>query len=278
MALRLPFLHRPADRLTAAGRTRRPRVVLPDTRPIVYAIGDVHGCLDLLLKIEARIRSDADQHRDREKVIILIGDVIDRGMQSAEIIEHLTIEAGRGFSRFVLAGNHEAAMLAFLDDPIGAPEWLDIGGLQTLISYGISVDPQRRGRSERRRLAGAMAGAVPDEHIGFLRSLPVSLQWGRYLFVHAGIRPGIALQDQSDSDMQEIRKEFTASAADHGFTVVHGHTPRPEPSRLANRISLDVAPYATGRLAAARFDGDDVKFLVVGQGVAESAESVNVPQ
>ncbi|MCB1498906.1 MAG: serine/threonine protein phosphatase [Bauldia sp.] len=229
---------------------------------MVYAIGDVHGCLDLLVALEDRIVSDSQRYASSRKAIVLLGDVIDRGPDSSGVIEHLLGEPPEGFVRFVLAGNHETAMLDFLDSPTTDDLWLHIGGEETLRSYGVGPLVRSPGRRERQRIADAAVASIPEEHIAFLRSLPVTLRWRDYLFVHAGIRPNMPLEEQIEADLQGIRDEFTASEADHRVVVVHGHTPTRQPVHRPNRIAVDLGAFATGRLAAVRLDGTDVAFLV----------------
>lgn len=241
------------------------RLTLDDHRLVVYAIGDIHGCFDLLLRIEAMIVADSERYTGRPKAIVVLGDLIDRGPKSAEVLEHLIAQPPPGFLRFVLAGNHEVAMLDFLRNPKADQQWLYIGGRETLASYGVRVIQRDLDRDANWRLGNAAAASIPEEHVSFVRRLPVALTWGRYVFVHAGVRPDVPFHRQVDRDLLEIRGEFTDSDADHGFIVVHGHTPGPQPVRHPNRVSVDVAPYATGRLACARIDGESVDFLVCGQ-------------
>jgi serine/threonine protein phosphatase 1 len=241
---------------------RRSRDVLAAPGAIVYAVADVHGCFDLLLRLEAMIRADGEIAPDREKIVVMLGDLIDRGPQSAEVLDHVTKAMPPGFRRLVLAGNHETAMLSFLDGADDAGEWLAIGGRETLASYNVPVPRGMLSRRQRQMLAKSAAASVPPEHVDFLRGLPAAISWNGYLFVHAGIRPGVLLENQSDRDLLEIREAFTASKADHGSIVVHGHSPVAAAEILANRIAVDTAAYATGRLAAARLDGLDVNFLI----------------
>lgn len=243
---------------------RRERAKLGADIEAVYAIGDVHGRLDLLLAIEKQIVSDAGRYGDSEKAIVLLGDVIDRGPDSAGVIDHLLDAPPAGFRRFVLAGNHETAMLGFLDSLGRDDFWLHIGGDQTLRSYGVDPLPRNSGRRDRQRLAAAALASIPQEHIDFLRRLPISLTWQRYLFVHAGIRPNVPLDQQTESDLQEIRDEFIMSTADHEFVVVHGHTPAMRPTLLPNRIAVDLGAFATGRLAAVRLDSTGPHILIAG--------------
>jgi serine/threonine protein phosphatase 1 len=243
-------------------RPRREHVKLDADFAAVYAIGDVHGCLDLLLALEDQIIRDAGRYGNSEKAIVLLGDLIDRGPDSAGVIDHVLDAPPAGFRRIVLAGNHETAMLDFLDSRGGDDFWLHVGGDQTLRSYGVNPIERNPGRRDRQRLAAAALASIPHEHIDFLRSLPISLTWEQYLFVHAGIRPNVPLNQQTESDLQEIRDEFTTSTAVHEFVVVHGHTPAMRPTVLLNRIAVDLGAFATGRLAAVRVDSTGVEVLI----------------
>jgi serine/threonine protein phosphatase 1 len=164
----------------------------------------------------------------------------------------------------VLAGNHETAMVAFLDNPRRGAAWLDMGGRETLASYGVPLQVSHS-RESRTRLAQSAQASIPAEHVAFLRGLPVSLSWRNYLFVHAGIRPGIPLEQQTDRELLEIREEFIHSNADHGRIIVHGHTPSTWPQRHHNRIAVDTAAYATGRLAAVKLADGALEFFVAGR-------------
>lgn len=237
--------------------TRRQRLSLPAEEEAIYAIGDVHGSFDEFRALEEMIVADA--RGLRTKTIIVLGDIVDRGPRSASVLEYLSSSRLPGFNRLVLLGNHEAAMLAFLDEPRRGSGWLEMGGRETLASYGI---PMAMTSEHRKRLHQTALAAIPAGHLAFLRALPILATWRNYLFVHAGIRPGIALDGQADRDLIEIRAEFTESTADHGSIVVHGHTPTVEPECRPNRIGVDIAAYATGRLAAAKLTTGAPEFLV----------------
>jgi len=241
-------------------RAGRARLTLPDDDRVIYAIGDVHGCFDEFLVMEEMIAADAASLGDRPRMILLLGDMIDRGPRSEAVIEHLLRPPPAGFERMALCGNHEAAMLAFLADAEAGWIWMEYGGVETLRSYGIAVPPVVR-RGDLRRLATIARATVPEAHLAFLRGLPISAQWDGYLFVHAGIRPGIAFAHQDDDDLLFIRDEFLESTADHGWTVVHGHTPAIEAGRFHGRIGIDTGAYATGRLSAVRIDRAGVAFM-----------------
>lgn len=240
-----------------AARRRLEMDAMPD---VVYAIGDVHGCLRQLLAVEAEIER-RDPSGNERNLIVMMGDYIDRGPKSRDVIEHLIGPAPAGFQRVCLAGNHEQAMLDFLDGIGGGMPWLEFGGRETLASYGIDVS--RLPRPGSKAFAYLVESHVPDEHLKFLRALPSMLHMPGWVFVHAGIRPGTALTDQDEEDLLWIRRAFL-DAGDLGIDarVVHGHTPAPEPEVLAQRIGIDTGAFMTGRLTAVRLTrGGDISIL-----------------
>jgi serine/threonine protein phosphatase 1 len=209
----------------------------------------VHGRLDLLTELEALIVADAESFKG-EKWIVTLGDYVDRGPQSSGVIAHLLATPPQGFDRVALAGNHEQMMLEFLSAPQTFAGWLEMGGLETLRSYGITRDFLRA--SPPRDLAAALATTIPSDHLDFIRALPISLSLPGYFFVHAGIRPGAPLADQAEDDMLWIREAFFDAVLPTGIVVVHGHTPTPEPVVTAHRIGIDTGAFASGRLTAVR--------------------------
>jgi serine/threonine protein phosphatase 1 len=231
--------------------------VPPGTR--IYAIGDVHGRADLL----ERTISDIDQHRNAYPIAhaieIMLGDYIDRGPQSDEVIELLTSRR-LDAQTICLMGNHETYLLDFLRDPASLAEWQHYGGLETLMSYGLapSLNPTA---DDQKQLAALLAERLPTHHYDFLMTLPLSFDCGDYFFVHAGVRPGVALSDQRAEDLLLIREEFLLYKGSFGKTVVHGHTPVNEPEIHDNRINLDTGAFATGKLTCAVFENKDVMFL-----------------
>jgi serine/threonine protein phosphatase 1 len=229
--------------------TARPRLSADTWPAVVYAIGDVHGRLDLLTELEALIAADAETYKG-EKWIVNLGDYIDRGPQSAGVIAHLLAPPPQGLHRIALAGNHEQMMLEFLDAPSLSTDWLRMGGLETLLSYGVAAD--FLSADPLRDLAASVAPHIPASHIDFIRALPISQSLPGYVFVHAGIRPAIALVDQTEDDMLWIRQDFLDAALPDGLTVVHGHTPTREPVATAHRIGIDTGAFASGRLTAVR--------------------------
>jgi serine/threonine protein phosphatase 1 len=224
-----------------------------------YVVGDIHGRLDLLDELLAKIHADTDRRGPRETLLVFVGDLIDRGPHSAQVIERLRTYRHPNVRPIFLLGNHEEVMLRILDgDASLITKWRLFGGAQCLKSYG--VDPRRLGPADAKALATIRA-AVPQEHVDFLRSFADSCRFGDYLFVHAGIRPGVDLQEQSQSDLRWIREPFLLDESDHGFIVVHGHTIRPEVEEKSNRIGIDTGAFATGVLTALGIEGEDRWFI-----------------
>lgn len=241
-----------ADRPAAAPAARK-RLAATFEGP-VYAIGDVHGCLDLLLALEARIVADAATS-GAAPTVIMLGDYIDRGPHSAEVIEHLLARPA-GFDRLCLAGNHELAMLGYLDDPRRNGGWLEFGGLETLASYGI--DTARISRLGRRAIGQLLDSHVPAEHRRFLAALPIAIETPDWIFVHAGLRPGIPVSRQSDWDLCLFRDDFTADYAEFGKLIIHGHTPVATPLISPHRIDIDTGAYYSGHLTAVLLRPDSI--------------------
>jgi len=230
-----------------AGRAvRLPRLHLNQLPSAVYAIGDVHGCLDELKRLEHIIVADAPI--EGPKLIVMLGDYVDRGPQSAQVLDWLLRPAPSGFTRICLRGNHEAMFLAALERPERCDDWLTWGGEETLQSYGLSTT-DFAGASGRQR-GHMLQSVVPEEHRSFLRELPTMLEMPGVVFVHAGIRPGIPLERQVDRDLIWIREPFLSEDHGLGVLVVHGHTPNEKPVVLDHRIGVDTLAYSTGVLTA----------------------------
>jgi serine/threonine protein phosphatase 1 len=229
-----------------------------DDETRLYVIGDVHGRLDLLDRVIDAIARDLAGH-GAEALTITLGDYIDRGPQSRGVIERL---ARNPFPTpyVALKGNHESLLEAFLGDPAVGAHWRRLGGFETLASFGVPVRPMMLGRNFDEAAAGLRAAMTP-EHADFLASLRVSLTVGRYFFCHAGVRPGVALERQSEEDLLWIREEFLDSSADFGKIVVHGHTPVRTPEVLPNRINVDTGAFATGRLTCLVLEQGRHRFL-----------------
>lgn len=225
---------------------------------MVYAIGDVHGCYDQLRRLTATIEADA-AHLPGRKLIVMLGDYVDRGPNSAGVLDWLCAAPPTGFERIALAGNHEVMMLEFLGDPRPNSSWMDFGGADTLRSYGIDTDAFVKARAKDRQ---AMLDAlIPAEHVELLQNLPSMLMLPHAVFVHAGLRPGLTLDAQHDDDLMWIREPFLSEPMPDDTVVIHGHTPNPEPVIAERRICVDTGAYATGVLTAVRLSGTDVQFL-----------------
>ena len=232
------------------------RMVNPVLR---YAIGDVHGRCDLLAQLLERVQAD---RRGRPAEIIFLGDYIDRGPDSAGVLEDLSHRTGFGDADVTcLKGNHEAVLLQFLDDASVGAKWAQFGGLDTIASYGIRPPATRLDAAGWETLREELAAAIPAHHLDFLRSLETLTRRDQYLFVHAGIDPTRPIQVQDDSDFLWIRKPFHKRAHTLKFTVVHGHSATTRPIRKRGRICVDTGAHSTGHLTAARLRGSAVKFL-----------------
>jgi serine/threonine protein phosphatase 1 len=249
-----------ARRLWPRGQTAQSGAPLaPGLR--LYAIGDVHGRLDLLERLFTLIEADIAAHPAANNRIILLGDYVDRGAQSREVVERLMGAPPSDCDLILLKGNHEDTMLRFLDDRSVGPSWLRHGGWATLASYDIAPPPNLLERGALKELQTALRAALPVRQHDFLAGLPTYHVEGSYLFVHAGIRPGVPLGSQVAEDLFWIRDEFLDSTADHGFLVVHGHSITPEIERKPNRIGIDTGAYVSGILSCLVLEADQQRFL-----------------
>lgn len=230
---------------------RRPRVRISTPYALIYVVPDVHGCYEELVDAEQRIVEDASAFGDARRLVVMLGDYVDRGPRSADVVEHLCRGDFQGFDRLCLCGNHDDVMLQFMADPERHAEWLDFGGDVTLLSYGLDVaDLFRRGRY--RAVRDAALEAIPREHLEFLASLPTLAVYGRIVFAHAGLRPGVTLSEQTDEDLMWIREPFLSQGAGAAVTVIHGHTVSVRPDIGPNRLGIDTGAYASGRLSVLR--------------------------
>jgi len=234
--------------------------VPPDSR--VYAIGDIHGRLDLLNRLHQLILDDAAASKASQRTLIYLGDYVDRGPDSAGVIELLSQETLPGFTAIHLKGNHEDFFLRFLDDTSSGSAWFANGGIATLRSYGVDID--YAADDIPARLLDKLSRRLPARHLDFLRALSLNHCIGDYLFVHAGIRPGLAMELQSATDMLWIRNEFLSSTVEHGKIVVHGHTITDLPEVRENRIGIDTGAFFSDRLTCLVLDGADRRFLHTG--------------
>jgi serine/threonine protein phosphatase 1 len=220
----------------------------------VYAVGDVHGCIDRLAALHELIAEDIASRPAEHTVLVHLGDYVDRGTDSAQVVDWLINSPPVPADEIVnLMGNHEHMMLSALAgvDKEAASLWLTNGGADSLLSWGISrlVPPAE------------WAALIPRPHLIFLRDLAFSHPVGPYLFVHAGIRPGVALERQSRHDMLWIREPFLSSRANHGAVIVHGHTPKRQPIVQPNRIAIDTGAVLGGALTCVVLEEDKLAFL-----------------
>ena len=230
----------------------------PDTR--IYAIGDVHGRADLLGKLQSRIARDAGRAQETRKVVVYLGDYVDRGPDSAGVIDRLIDGPLAGLEQVFLMGNHEDFFLQFLEDPDVGALWVRNGGDATLASYGLDGAAEC-GAKDMAALSRSLHDKLPDRHLEFLKGLSVSHREGDYFFVHAGIRPGVPLDRQSEEDLLWIREPFLDSPDERDVVVVHGHTPVDVPEVHSNRIAVDTGAVWSGRLTAAVLRGRCKRFL-----------------
>ncbi len=229
----------------------------------VYAVGDIHGRFDLLEALHREIDADARNDRGLRKVVVYLGDYVDRGPDSRNVIDYLIEEPLPGFESIHLMGNHEAFLLQFLDDSTVLPSWAMNGGDATLASYGVSPHEAPSGANRAEWLRTRFREVMPRAHHNFLCALKLSHVEGDYLFVHAGVRPGIPIEQQDPLDLLWIREPFLRSTEDFGKLVVHGHTPVRRPERRANRIDIDTGAVYGGQLTALALEGDTQLFLQV---------------
>lgn len=245
-------------------RQEKQRVHVPASRidRLTYAIGDIHGRVDLLRLMVEKIKRDAKERNERPRLVFL-GDYIDRGPDSPEVLDEIcALKRADWCDIEVLMGNHEESMLLFMTTPHVGPAWVEHGGDATLVSYGLSL-PQGRTREDWEGLSEAFKAAVPQRHVDLLETMKVTFQSADYLFVHAGVKPGVPLADQDRSAFLWIRQEFLNSKKSCEYVVVHGHTPEPAIANDPWRIGLDTGAYATGVLSAVRLSDTEREFISV---------------
>lgn len=219
-----------------------------------YVVGDIHGRLDLLEDLLAKIHAELQRNSSAKTLLVFVGDLIDRGPSSAQVIERLRTYQRPGVETVFLLGNHEEVLLRVLQgDASLASNWLQFGGLQCLQSYGLNVLRLRATAIEE--IIDIARAAIPATHVEFIESFIDSWRFGDYLFVHAGIRPGIALEQQRRADVHWIREPFLSDNSDHGVVVVHGHTMVDEVDEQHNRIGIDTGAYRTDVLTALAIEG-----------------------
>jgi serine/threonine protein phosphatase 1 len=221
-----------------------------------YVVGDIHGRLDLLEELLGKIHEDIARRRPRKNLIVFVGDLIDRGPGSAQVVERLRTYRHKGVRPVFLLGNHEEVLLRILSGETDLiTKWRWFGGSECLSSYGVDA-AKLAGLSDEEALE-IVRDAIPKTHVEFLETFDDSCRFGDYLFVHAGIRPGVEVDQQRQADLRWIREPFLFDDTDHGFVVVHGHTIRPEVEVRPNRIGIDTGAYRTGILTALAIDGTE---------------------
>jgi serine/threonine protein phosphatase 1 len=233
----------------------------------IYAIGDVHGHLDLLAHMHRRIAAEIERDRPSDWRIVHLGDYVDRGPDSKGVLDFLTSVCAADCTRMVaLAGNHDIGFLDFLAEPSADGLFALNGGCETAASYGVELD--FRTPDALRIGHEALLRAVPDAHLRFLQGLGRSTEFGDYFFCHAGIRPGIPLADQDLEDLIWIRREFLNHDGLHPKLIVHGHTPTAAVEVKPNRINIDTGAFHSGRLTALAIDGPKKYLLEVSRNVS----------
>jgi serine/threonine protein phosphatase 1 len=246
------------DGKAAPARSREP-VAPPGTR--LYVVGDVHGCRALLEELHALIRDDAAASAARRKVIVYLGDYIDRGSDSKGVVDLLISRPLPGFESIHLKGNHEQALLDFLDDIEIGPDWFSFGGVQTFDSYGLRAPAHLFDIDGLLAAQAALKAELPPEHLAFYESLRLVHLEGDFLMVHAGLRPGIDFEAQTENDLLWIREPFLDSEERFGPIVVHGHTIAMAPEIRPNRIGIDTGAFYTGRLTCLVLQDATLGFL-----------------
>jgi serine/threonine protein phosphatase 1 len=229
----------------------------------VYAIGDIHGRADLLIKMHHAVSKHAAISPPADQLIVYLGDYVDRGLEVKETLNILTSSPLQEFHTIFLKGNHEEMLLSFLMDSATLDDWLLLGGQATMMSYGLSSPGQAPHPRQAEDIRQKFIHAFPNGHRDFLLKLKTTYQAGDYLFVHAGLRPGVPLDKQTAEDYLWIREPFLINRKSMGVRVVHGHHITPRPETLPNRIGVDTGAYATGRLSCVVLEADRVEFISV---------------
>lgn len=223
-------------------------------------MGDIHGRIDLLDQMLALIEADCASRSPKETYIVFLGDLIDRGPDSAAVVERLRTYAPEFAKPIFIAGNHEEVYLRILGGEIEIlPDWLQFGGGECIQSYGL--DPAALGRMEPGSALEKLKAAVPQAHIDFVESFCDTFRFGDYLFVHAGIRPGIDLVEQDPFDLRWIREPFLSGKEEHGLLVVHGHTIVAAVDERPNRIGIDTGAYRSGVLTVLAVEDGERRYL-----------------
>jgi len=226
----------------------------------IYVIGDIHGRFDLLEKLQVKIEADAISAGHLKIIQIFLGDYVDRGPDSKAVVDFMLRRPPSGWDRVCLKGNHETMVLKFLDDESFLKKWSRGGGLETLHSYGVGlVEKMREGDADK--IQKKFRKKISKAHMKFFMNLKSHAEFGDYFFAHAGVRPGVRLDAQTEDDLLWIRKEFISSNKDFGKIIVHGHTPVKQPDILPNRINIDTGAWSSGQLTCLVLEGETRRFL-----------------
>jgi serine/threonine protein phosphatase 1 len=239
----------------------RPRIkIKPSDFPVVYAIGDIHGCLELLNTAHDKILLDASTSPG-QKLVVFLGDYVDKGPNSKAVLDFLIQSPPEDVVQVCVCGNHDAEFLKFLQNPKSNMGWLGFGGADTLRSYGVDVEHILKKGGGLEALERMVKQAVPIAHVDFLATLPTLVEIGALIFVHAGLRPGVSLEKQTEQDLMWIREPFLSVGPDEPWLVVHGHTAEPRPVYGKRRIGIDTGAFVTGRLTVLKISGGKATLL-----------------
>jgi serine/threonine protein phosphatase 1 len=225
----------------------------------IYAIGDIHGRVDLLDQVLTRIDVHLASNPIHQPIHVFLGDYVDRGPASRSVLDCL-INRSRSHTMVFLKGNHEVFFTDFLTDPLILDEWRKYGGLETLVSYGLRPSAKTTA-NQYVELAAELERVLPQSHRQFFLKLKTSFVCGDYFFVHAGVRPGISLDLQREEDLLWIREEFLRHKERFDKIIVHGHTPVPQPEIHPNRINIDTGAYATGNLTCLVLEAEKLVYI-----------------
>jgi len=243
----------------------------------LYAVGDVHGRADLLRDLLTRIRNEVQADaRPNQPILLFVGDYVDRGPDSRGVLAEILAEQRRDTFRMIcLRGNHDAYLLNFLDNGETGPMWMNVGGAATMLSYGVTPPRLKTDMSAWRDASAQLKAAMPKDHIELLSNASLMASFRDYVFVHAGVRPGVALDRQTEEDVMTIRSRFLSSddPAD-GKVVVFGHTPFDEPYVRTRKIGIDTGAYSSGVLTALRIFEDQITFVRSGRSTGQRPAQV----
>lgn len=240
---------------------KTPKIPAVPDNDRLYAIGDIHGCTDLLRQMTKTIIEDMENHPAEKHYLVFLGDYVDRGVDSKGTIDFLLNELPKNTTNVFLRGNHDDALLRFLKGDFSSTSfWLPCGGTATIASYGIN--PFQPGATkDLETLRKKLVEKIPADHLDFLKKTQFYFSLGDYYFAHAGVMPGASLDDQDEQDLMWVRGEFLNSRHDHGKIIVHGHSPSTAPDAQLNRIGIDTGAFASGKLTCLVLQGKKRGFL-----------------